>query len=100
MSQNEAFYVYLLTVLGSQRVVVKCTAAILFCTVDSVLELLPLAAIFLACEQASRSRITRTVGAQEGASHLVAGASRRPINLLRSSKPGACSQATIFWNLT
>ena len=28
-----------------------------------------------------------------GASHLVAGASRRPINLLRSSKPGACSQA-------
>ena len=39
----------------------------------------------LACEQASRSRITQTVGAS---------ASRRPINLLRSSKPGACSQAT------
>ena len=28
-----------------------------------------------------------------GASPLVAGAPRRPINLLRSSKPGACSQA-------
>ena len=30
-----------------------------------------------------------------GASHLVAGASRRRINLLCSSKPGACSQASV-----
>ena len=41
--------------------------------------------VFVACEQASRSRITRT--------SLPA---RRPINLLRSSKPGACSQASVF----
>ena len=42
----------------------------------------------VACKQAFRS------SDGGGASHLVAGASRQMINLLRSSKSEACSQAT------
>ena len=37
--KNMAFYVYLLAVLGSQGIVVKCTAVIFFPTVDCYCDL-------------------------------------------------------------
>ena len=39
--KNMAFYVCLLDVLGSQGIVVKCTTAIFFCTVDCLSLCLP-----------------------------------------------------------
>ena len=51
-------------------------------------------ASFLACEQApGLEERSKFIGRREA---LVIGALRRPINLLRSSKPGGCSQATSF----